>query len=58
MRLLIKVSTILLIFIVLGLAMGWTEYQRFVTTPLTVGDEGYTFTITPGTNLGKISKQV
>jgi len=33
------------------------EYEKFTTTPLNVGDDGYAYTVVAGTNLGKISKE-
>lgn len=53
-----KVLLVMVVAFAIASAMAWREYQRFVTSPLNVNEQGTVFTIEPGTNLQKISQQI
>ena len=58
MRLYIKLLLFLLIVTLLFAVIASREYQRFITTPLQVGDQGYTYKVNLGTGLLKISDEM
>ncbi len=58
MRTLIKIFSIGSLLLAVLLAIVWSEYKDFNSTPLVIGSEGYTFIVAPGSNLQKISKQI
>jgi len=58
MRFAIKITALLLLILSILSAYMWTEYQRFITEPVLVAEGGTIFTIAPGSNLQKISKQI
>lgn len=58
MRLAVKITILLLLITSVLSAYVWTEYQRFVTEPVLVAEGGTIFTIAPGCNLHRISKQI
>jgi len=58
MRLLIKLILALSLLVVISIVVIAYEYQRFETTPLLLDDEGYVYTVQPGSNLQKISQDI
>lgn len=58
MRLLIKMIVALALIIVLAFTIIWTQYQKFLTTPLQVDADGYVYTVENGSNLLKISEDI
>ncbi|HHA19791.1 MAG TPA: endolytic transglycosylase MltG [Methylophaga sp.] len=58
MRLLIKTIVVLALIIVIALAVIWSQYQKFLTTPLQVGEAGYVYTVENGSNLLAISTDI
>lgn len=59
MRFSLSFKILLPILIVLSIAMfSWLEYQRFIITPLSIGEEGYNYSVKAGTNLSKVSKEI
>lgn len=49
---------LLLFIIVLPLIFAWSEYQRFITTPVTISTEETLFVIEPGDNLSRVSQRL
>jgi len=58
MRLLIKTIIVLVLIVIIAFTIIWTQYQKFLTTPLQIGEEGYVYTVENGSNLLKISEDI
>ena len=58
MRLLTKIMITLFILISVILSTGWFEYQRFLTTPMAISENGHIYTVESGSNLRKISQDI
>ena len=53
-----KIVSALLIMLILLTTAIWHQYDRFMTTPLIVNEEGYVYTVKAGSNLQKISREL
>ena len=55
MRLLIKMVLSLVVLLTIASAIIWQQYQKFMTTPLQINEQGYVYTVASGSNLQQIS---
>jgi len=58
MRYLFKISMLMLVLFIAVSAALWNEYQRFITAPMAITEEPYTYTVVSGSNLKKISQHI
>ena len=58
MRLWLKISIILFIIVAAVSTVAWSEYQRFLTTAMTLTKQPYVYTVESGSNLKKISEAI
>ncbi len=58
MRLLKNTLLFLLLLLAIAMAVGWNQYQQFLTTPLEVGEQGVSYTVKSGSGLLAISKDL
>ena len=54
MRLPTKILVTFVLIVVVVLTIVWGQYQKFLTTPLQIGEDGYVYTVDNGSNLLKI----
>lgn len=55
MRFLIKILVTVMVIAIIFAAIIWSEYQKFITTPLQIKEGGYVYTVASGSNLQQIS---
>ena len=58
MRLPTKILVTFVLIVVVVLTIVWGQYQKFLTTPLQIGEDGYVYTVDNGSNLLKISEDI
>ena len=58
MRVLTKVLLSLTTFLLIFLGIAWSQYQGFMTMPLQVSEQGYSYTVRNGSNLHQISREL
>lgn len=58
MSLLIKLVLFSVLLVLMTMSGILYEYQRFISTPLHVDEEGYVYTVAPGSNLSTISQDL
>lgn len=58
MRFFIKITLSIIVLLVIASAVTLEQYQRFMTTPLQVSDQGYVYTVRSGSNLQQISRDL
>ena len=52
------IAALLLAVVLVAVAFAWVQVQGFLSTPVTVAEDGATFDIRPGTSFGEISRQL
>jgi UPF0755 protein len=55
MGLFTKILFSMLVLIIVVSAIAWNQYQKFMTTPLHINEQGYVYTVASGSNLQQIS---
>jgi len=58
MRLFIKIGLSIIVLLVIASTITWNQYQKFMTTPLQINDQGYVYTVRSGSNLQQISRDL
>ncbi|MDO7667462.1 MAG: endolytic transglycosylase MltG, partial [Pseudomonadota bacterium] len=58
MRLFMKLVLSLIVVLVIASAITWDQYQKFITMPLKIPEQGYVYTVTSGSNLQQISRDL
>ena len=58
MRFFIKILLAMFVFLLLVSAITWNQYQKFMTRPLQVSEQGYVYTVRSGSNLQQISRDL
>lgn len=58
MRLRIKIALGVMVLLVITSAITWNQYQKFMTTPLLVSEQGYVYKVRSGSNLQQISRDL
>jgi UPF0755 protein len=58
MRLFMKVVLSLIVVLVIASVIAWDQYQKFMTMPLQIPEQGYVYTVTSGSNLQQISRDL
>lgn len=58
MRLFLKLILSGILVIILLAIVSYSEYQRFISKELTIPESGYTYTVTSGSNLQAISRDI
>jgi len=58
MRLIKNILLFLLLLIAIAMAVAWNQYQRFLSTPLQVGEQGINYTVKSGSGLLAIGEDL
>lgn len=58
MRFFIKVVLSVIVLLVIVSVITWDQYQKFMTVPLHIPEQGYVYTVANGSNLQQISRDI
>jgi len=58
MRLFIKLGLSIIVLLIIAAVIAWDQYQKFMTTPLHIDEQGYVYTVRSGSNLQQISRDL